>query len=107
MSLHLVVFIFGIHAQINEIILIKFVDYEFCLQINTGIDCGDPATLSNQRVDTPFGTRYPNTATYSCNSGYTLVGSVNRTCGANGNWTLLQPECLVICKTTHLLHSES
>ena len=33
------------------------------------------------------------TATYTCDTGYLLVGSPSRTCGADGNWTSTKPHC--------------
>ncbi len=34
------------------------------------------------------------TATYTCNTGYTLIGANTRTCGGNGQWTPNDPTCL-------------
>ena len=47
----------------------------------------------NGHVDTSFGTTFLSEATYSCNSGYTLMGSVTRTCTADGQWNPAAPIC--------------
>ncbi|XP_078682392.1 polycystin-1-like protein 2 [Branchiostoma floridae x Branchiostoma belcheri] len=36
---------------------------------------------------------YGNTVTFSCNEGYELIGSENRTCQANQTWSGVQPNC--------------
>lgn len=41
-------------------------------------------------------TSYGAIARYSCDMNYTLVGEENRTCGDDGNWSGIQPQCL--CK---------
>ena len=33
------------------------------------------------------------TAEYSCNSGYQLNGTQNRTCGEDGQWSGQEPRC--------------
>ena len=50
----------------------------------TAVDCGSLATLFNGVVDTSSGTTFMMTATYTCNTGYNIVGSESRTCGASG-----------------------
>ncbi len=61
------------------------------------VDCGllfDPA---NGIVGTPNGTELGETATYSCNSGYTLEGNVTRVCQSNGAWSGSAPTCEQEC----------
>ncbi len=46
------------------------------------------------------------TTTYTCNTGYTLVGDMTRTCQANGMWSSSDPACECECdlhsfNTTH------
>jgi len=49
--------------------------------------------VTNGAVD--FTTTYGGSvATYSCNEGYVLCGSKNRTCQSNGSWSGLPPECI-------------
>ncbi len=49
----------------------------------TAVDCG-PLTIANGAVDTTSGTTFMMTATYTCNTGYNIVGSDSRACGASG-----------------------
>ncbi len=57
------------------------------------VDCGDLTDPSNGAVDTSSGTTFMMNATYICNTGYTLVGTVTRTCQANTMWSLTAPTC--------------
>ncbi|KAL7980566.1 hypothetical protein Chor_001720, partial [Crotalus horridus] len=57
------------------------------------ISCGDlPVPPNGNRIGTL--TTYGATAIFSCNSGYTLVGSRVRECMANGLWSGLEVTCL-------------
>ena len=60
---------------------------------NTVVDCGQLNSISNGQVDTSSGTIYNQTVTYSCYTGYYLVGSSVRTCLANGMWSFTAPVC--------------
>ena len=55
------------------------------------VDCGDIMELSNGKVVTSNGTTFNSTATFTCDSGYTLSGSQTRRCGADGNWIFQNP----------------
>ena len=57
------------------------------------VDCGSLINPNNGLVDTSPGTTFGSTATYTCDTGYTLSGSQSRTCGADGNWTSSVPFC--------------
>ena len=57
------------------------------------VECGTLTNPANGRVDTPQGTTFEHTATYRCNSGYSLVGNTTRTCQANGLWSGSSPTC--------------
>ena len=59
----------------------------------TAVDCGDLTAFSNGAVDTSSGTTFLMTATYTCNTGYTHIGTVTRTCQANAMWSLTAPTC--------------
>ena len=59
------------------------------------VRCGGLSNPSNGRVsistDTPGGI-----ATYSCNSGYELVGTERRTCQNDGQWSDRAPTCRIV-----------
>ncbi|XP_064386347.1 sushi, von Willebrand factor type A, EGF and pentraxin domain-containing protein 1-like [Halichondria panicea] len=62
------------------------------------VDCG-PLTIANGAVDTSSGTTFMMTATYTCNTGYNIVGSVSRTCvasGTSGVWSSTAPTCEIV-----------
>ena len=37
---------------------------------------------------------YEDTCSFTCNTGYELTGSDNRTCLSNGNWSDTDPMCI-------------
>ena len=53
----------------------------------TALDCGNLTDPVNGQVDHTDGTTNGQTATYSCNTGYNLVGDSTRTCQAEGKWS--------------------
>ena len=57
------------------------------------MDCGNLTGPVNGQVTLTTGTTFRQTATYSCNTGYNLVGDSNRTCQATGNWSGSAPNC--------------
>ena len=59
----------------------------------TVINCGFLNDPDNGQVDTSSGTTFASTATYTCDTGYTLFGSESCTCGTDGNWTFQSPSC--------------
>uniref|UniRef100_A0A8C9TQI4 CUB and Sushi multiple domains 3 n=1 Tax=Scleropages formosus TaxID=113540 RepID=A0A8C9TQI4_SCLFO len=59
--------------------------------------CGDPGTPSHgTREDSDFKIR--SKVRFSCNIGYTLYGSAERMCFANGTWSGRQPGVMPTCK---------
>ena len=78
--------------------------------ILTAVDCGSLPDPANGSVNHTAGT-FGQTATYSCNTGYNLVGDSTRTCQATGNWSGSAPTCqgvllkgddtLFMCVCTH------
>lgn len=46
-------------------------------------------------VDTSAGTTFGEVATYSCDTGYGLVGTAQRTCQADGSWDGNPPICQI------------
>ena len=59
----------------------------------TAVDCGNLTHPANGSVNHTAGTTFGQTATYSCNTGYNLVGDRARTCQATGNWSGSAPTC--------------
>ena len=56
------------------------------------VDCNALTSPSNGQVSHPDGT-FGQNATYSCNTGYILVGDSTRTCQATGVWSGSAPTC--------------
>ncbi len=65
----------------------------YSLLFPLAVDCGSLPNPSNGAVDTSSGTTFMMTATYTCNTGYTLTGGSTRMCGADGDWTPSAPTC--------------
>ena len=61
--------------------------------ILTAVDCGNLTDPANGSVNHTAGTTFGQTATYSCDTGYNLVGDSTRTCQATGNWSGSAPTC--------------
>ena len=57
------------------------------------MDCGNLTNPANGQVSHTAGTTFGQTATYSCNTGYNLVGDNTRTCEAGGMWSGSEPTC--------------
>ena len=57
------------------------------------VDCGSLTDPGNGSVTHTAGTTFGQTATYSCNTGYNLVGDSTRTCQATGVWSGSAPTC--------------
>ena len=56
------------------------------------LDCGQPPTPGHGKVSYSSGTTYGMVATYTCNTGYDLIGQTSVTCQNNGTWTNI-PVC--------------
>ena len=67
--------------------------YYFYLH-STAVECGTLNDTTNGRVSHPNGTTFEQTATYSCDTGYNLMGNSTRTCQATGNWSGNEPACI-------------
>ena len=65
----------------------------FISLFSTVVDCGTLANPANGQVSTTARTTFRQTATYSCNTGYNLVGDSTRTCQATGQWSGSVPTC--------------
>ena len=59
----------------------------------TVVDCDALTNPANGQVSHTAGTRFGETATYSCDPGYILVGGSTRICQATGNWSGSAPNC--------------
>ena len=57
------------------------------------VDCGSVTDPANGQVSHTSGTTFGQTATYSCNTGYNLVGDSTRICQATGQWSGSAPTC--------------
>ena len=60
---------------------------------STAEDCGALPDPSDGQVNDTAGTIFGQTATYSCNAGYNLMGNSTRTCQATGVWSGSAPTC--------------
>ena len=62
------------------------------ISLLTAVVCGVLSNPVNGQVSTT-GTTFGQTATYTCNAGYSLVGGGTRTCQANEMWSGSVPTC--------------
>ena len=59
----------------------------------TVVDCGTLNDPVNGHVSHTAGTTFGQTVTYTCTTGYNLVGDNTRTCQAAGVWSGSGPTC--------------
>ena len=65
-----------------------------CTFTSTGVECPAISDSSNDHMSVSVNSTYvDSTATYTCSSGYEIVGSATRTCEATGTWGGSQPSC--------------
>ena len=57
------------------------------------MNCGTLSDPTNGDVNLNDGTRYGDTAVYSCDAGYILSGTATRTCLSTGSWSGVAPTC--------------
>ena len=57
------------------------------------VDCGNLTDPAQGKVNYTSGTTFGQTATYTCNMSYNLVGDSTRTCQATGQWSGSAPTC--------------
>jgi len=57
------------------------------------VDCGSLQDPQDGQV-VLSGTIFGSTATYTCNTGFVLLGDETRICQANGEWSGLIPLCI-------------
>ncbi|XP_064386689.1 sushi, von Willebrand factor type A, EGF and pentraxin domain-containing protein 1-like [Halichondria panicea] len=58
--------------------------------------CGIPPSISNGSLEVPVNVTIGVSVTYTCSTGYELVGSAMILCQPTGRWTT-RPRCLIIC----------
>ena len=73
--------------------ILSYASLLFHISISVGDSCGQPGIPSNGRVDISAGTSFGDVAKYSCDAGYTLNGTSERTCQADGRWNGTEPTC--------------
>ena len=61
--------------------------------LSTVVDCGTLTNPASGQVSHTGRATFRQTATYSCDTGYNLVGDSNRTCQATGVWSASEPIC--------------
>ena len=66
--------------------------------------CGQLSGPVNGALSLSSGVSEGSVATYTCNPGFTLTGSVTRTCTSDGGWTPAAPVCLRISKSCLYLY---
>lgn len=62
------------------------------------VNCGSLPAPTNGSVAASI-TTYGATAQFSCNAGYSLSSTTNRTCQASGTWSGASPTCVSRCPT--------
>ena len=67
--------------------------HDVFFSLATVVGCAPLTDPANGSVTHTAGTDLGQTATYSCNTGYNLVGDSTRTCQATGNWSGSAPTC--------------
>ena len=72
--------------QIKTLVIILFL---------TLLDCGTVPTLTNGARSDTGGTTYGETATFACNTGYTISGGADVTCQDDGTWETLLATCTI------------
>ena len=67
-----------------------------CMYILISVNCRNPPNLTNGRITSQSGTVGGSVATYSCDSGYKLVGNSGIVCQDDTTWSTL-PQCQGMC----------
>ena len=80
--------------KMNRCILEPTNLYIYTFFHSTVVDCRTLHTTTNGQVSHLNGTTFRQTATYSCNIGYNLVGDSTRRCQADGMWSGSEPTCI-------------
>ncbi|XP_078692043.1 uncharacterized protein LOC144922256 [Branchiostoma floridae x Branchiostoma belcheri] len=59
----------------------------------TPVECPARAAPANGAVSPTGAVSYPNSVTFTCNTGYVLTGAATATCQADGTWSNPAPTC--------------
>ena len=81
------------HADLQSYLLGTELNVSLLL---TAVDCGTLTTPANGQVIYSGRTTFGHTATYSCHTGYNLIGGTTRMCqvrGTTGVWSGSAPTC--------------
>ena len=68
------------------------------------MDCGNLTDPANGQVALTAGTTFGENATYSCDTGYNLVGDSTLSCQATGEWSGSAPTCQGILLSNIIYH---
>ena len=79
--------------RVAEIPLVEVSSNMHVFLIFTAVDCGTMTNPNNGQVSHTGETTFGQSATYSCNTGYNLVGGSIRMCQATGEWSGSAPTC--------------
>jgi CUB/sushi domain-containing protein len=74
-------------------------DWSGSAPICSPVDCGPPPATAPLVVSAPSGTTFGMTATYSCETGYGLVGDAQAICQASASWSGARSCALIDCGT--------
>ena len=69
--------------------------------LSTVVDFDALPNPANGQVSHATGTKLGQTATYSCDQGYNLVGDSTRKCQATGMWSGSAPTCQCMLRSSH------
>ncbi len=64
------------------------------LFVRLGVNCGSLNKINNGQVNIQPDTLYQSIASYSCDSGYELIGRARRQCQADATWSGREPYCI-------------
>ena len=105
LEVHLPVEVCGYHIPTYMYGTAKYLtSNQHTFYLSTAVNCGTLSNPANGRVTHTAGTTFGQTATYSCNTGYNLVGYSTRTCQAARRWFGRAPTCQGVLSYTPNMH---
>ena len=85
---------FGKFLCISSVKSMEYVHDEYlCNILLIVVGCGTLTNPTNGQVNHTAGATFGQTATYSCDTGYNLVGDSTRICQDGGVWSGSEPNC--------------